>query len=50
VEVIEITPAMLEAGIDALAFARDTRAEMVVQAIYRAMVDAACEKPAPVLN
>jgi len=38
------------AGIDALAFARDTSAEMVVQAICRAMVDAASEKPAPFLN
>jgi hypothetical protein len=49
-EQIEITPAMIEAGIDALAFARDTSAEMVVQAICRAMVDAASEKPAPFLN
>ena len=41
---------MLEAGIDALAFARDRRAETVVKAIYRAMVDAASENPAPFLN
>lgn len=47
---IEITPALIEAGIDALAFARDTRAETVVKAIFLAMVDAASEKPAPLLN
>jgi hypothetical protein len=49
-EEIEITPAMIKAGIDALAFARDTSAQTVVRAIFLAMVDAASEKPAPTLN
>jgi hypothetical protein len=40
----------IETGIDALAAARDTRAETVVKAIYRAMADAAFEKLAPLLN
>jgi hypothetical protein len=35
-----ITPAMIAAGVEALAFAANTRAEAVVEAVYRAMVNA----------
>jgi hypothetical protein len=35
-----LTPAMIAAGVEALAFARDTRAEKIVEAVYRAMMQA----------
>jgi hypothetical protein len=34
---------MIAAGVQARAFVRDTHAEAVVEAIYRAMVNASCE-------
>ena len=36
------TLAMIEAGIDALAFVGDIDAEAVVEVIYRAMITCAC--------
>jgi hypothetical protein len=41
---IEITPAMIAAGVDALALVGDTAAEMLVAIIYRAMAQAAYEE------
>ena len=41
---IAVTPAMIEAGIDALAFVDDIDAETVVEVIYRAMMKAAAER------
>ena len=41
---IAVTPAVIEAGIDALAFVGDIDAEMVVEVIYRAMMKASAER------
>jgi hypothetical protein len=41
---IAVTAAMIEAGIDALAFVGDFDAEMGVEVIYRAMTNASAEK------
>jgi hypothetical protein len=41
---IAVTSAMIEAGIDALAFVGDIDAETVVEVIYRAMMKAAAER------
>jgi hypothetical protein len=35
-----LTPAMIAAGVVALAFSRDSRAERVVEDVYRAMMQA----------
>jgi len=40
-----LTPAMIAAGVEALACAGDTRAEATVEAVYRAMIQAL-----PVIN
>jgi hypothetical protein len=45
---IIVTPAMIAAGVEALAFAGSTDAQMMVEIIYRAMVAAADEVPIPI--
>ena len=42
-----VTPAMIAAGVEALAFAGTTDAQMMVEIIYRAMVAAADQVPKP---
>jgi hypothetical protein len=41
---IEVTPAMIAAGVEALVFVGDTAAEMLVAIIFRAMAKAAYEE------
>ena len=45
---IVVTPAMIAAGIEAMAFVGETSAEMLVEIIYRALVAAADEVPIPI--
>jgi hypothetical protein len=44
---VVVTPAMIAAGVEAMAFSGSTDAEMMVELIYRAMVAAANEVPIP---
>jgi hypothetical protein len=41
---IKVTPVMIAAGVEALAFVGDVAAETVVEIIFRAMVQAAYEE------
>jgi len=41
---IEVTPATIAAGVEALVLVGDTSAEMLVEIIYRAMVKAAASE------